>query len=101
MTEPHAQEHPRTIGELRRRLAEMGNPWTVDPQLSDDEPIRDRPRGGQAEAEVPEELRLAAVEPSRDLGEVLAEQPPANPALRERWAQEGLLRQDDGRGEGG
>jgi hypothetical protein len=99
MTEPDAQERPRTIGDLRRRLAEMGNPWTVDPQLSDDEPIRDRPRGGQAEDEVPDELRPAAVEPSRNLGEVLAEQPPANPALRERWAQEGLL--DEGEGAGG
>jgi hypothetical protein len=97
MSEPDAQERPRTIGELRRRLAEMGNPWTVDPQLSDDEPLRDRPRGGQPDEEVPDELRPAAVEPSRDLREVLGGQPPANPFLRERWAQEGLLDEDEGR----
>jgi hypothetical protein len=99
MTEPDSQEGPRTIGDLRRRLAEMGNPWTVDPQLSDDEPIRDRPRGGQAEDEVPEELRLAAAEPPGELRGVLVEQPPANPFLRERWVEEGLL--DEGGGEGG
>ena len=96
MTEPDSQERPRTIGELRRRLAEMGNPWTVDPQLSDDEPIRDRPRGGQAEDEVPEELRLAAAEPPGELRDLLVEQPPANPFLRERWVEEGLL--DEGEG---
>jgi hypothetical protein len=96
MTDADEQERPRTIGDLRRRLAEMGNPWTVDPQLSDDEPIRDRPRGGQAEDEVPEELRLAAVEPPGEFREVLVEQPPANPFLRERWVEEGLL--DEGEG---
>ena len=96
MSEPDASS-PQTIGDLRRRLAEMGDPWTVDPQLSDDEPIRDRPRGGQAEDQVPDDLRPTAVEPSGDLRELLAEQPPANPALRERWAQEGLLDQDEGR----
>jgi hypothetical protein len=96
MTEPDAQEGLRTIGDLRRRLAEMGNPWTVDPQLSDDEPLRDRPRGGQIEEEVPEESRLAAVAPPRDLREVLAEQLPTNPLLRERWVQEGLLDESDG-----
>jgi len=96
MTEPDAQEQPQTIGELRRRLAELGNPWTVDPQLSDDEPLRDRPRGGQAEEEVPDELRPAALESSRDLRAVLAEQPPANPFLRQRWVEDGLL--DEGEG---
>lgn len=91
MTRSDPQESPQTIGDLRRRLAEMGNPWTVDPQLGDDEPLRDRPRGGQAEDEVPDDLRPAVIEPSRDLREVLAGQPPANPALRQRWVQEGLL----------
>jgi hypothetical protein len=96
MTERDEQERPQTIGDLRRRLAELGNPWTVDPQLSDEEPLRDRPRGGQPEDEVPADLRAAAVEPSRDLRDVLAEQPPANPFLRDRWAQEGLLDETEG-----
>jgi hypothetical protein len=56
----------------------------VDPHLSDDEPIRDRPRGGQVEDRVPADTRLAAEEVPRDLRELLAEQPPANPFLRER-----------------
>ena len=97
MTERDEQERPQTIGDLRRRLAELGNPWTVDPQLSDEEPLRDRPRGGQPEDEVPDDLRAAAVEPTRDLRDVLTEQPPANPFLRERWAQEGLLDEGEGR----
>jgi hypothetical protein len=96
MTDSGPLERPRTIGDLRRRLAEMGNPWTVDPQLSDDEPLRDRPRGGQAEDDVPDDLRPVVIEPSRDLREVLADQPPANPALRQRWVEEGLLAESEG-----
>ena len=87
---------PRTVGELRRLLAEMGDPWTVDPQLSDEEPLRDRPRGGQVDEEVPEQLRQAGLAP-KDIREMLANQPPANPFLRERWVQEGLLDEGDGR----
>jgi len=30
MNEP--QQPPRTIGELRRALTELGNPWTVTPR---------------------------------------------------------------------
>ena len=41
-------------------------------------------------------MRLAAEEAPRDLRELLAEQPPANPFLRERWIEEGLL--DEGQG---
>jgi hypothetical protein len=91
MTESDAGDPPLTIGALRRRLAQLGDPWTVDPQLSDEEPVRERARGGQPEAEVPDELRPAAVDPARDLRELLAEVPPTNPALRERWREAGLL----------
>ena len=28
---------PKTYGELRKMLAELGNPWLPDPTLSDDE----------------------------------------------------------------
>jgi hypothetical protein len=97
MSESDAQEGLRTIGDLRRHLAELNNPWTVDPQLSDDEPLRDRPRGGQVEEEVPDEFRPAGMAPPRELREVLAEQPPANPFLRERWVAEGLLDESGGR----
>jgi hypothetical protein len=96
MTESEAEDLPLTIGDLRRRLSEMGQPWTVDPQLSDEEPLRDRPRGGQIEGAQPDDVRLAPVDPSRDLREVLTELPPTNPALRERWVQEGLLDENGG-----
>jgi hypothetical protein len=96
MTDADAQEQPRTIGDLRRRLAELGNPWTVDPQLSNDEPLRDRPRGGQADEEVPDDVRPQALQPRQDLRELLAGEPPANPFLRQRWVEEGLLDDDAG-----
>jgi hypothetical protein len=96
MTEPEADDLPLTIGDLRRRLSEMGQPWTVDPQRGDEEPLRDRPRGGLVEGAGPDEVRPAAVDPARDLREVLTELPPANPALRQRWVQEGLLDEDGG-----
>jgi hypothetical protein len=96
MSQSEAEERPLTVGDLRRRLAEMGDPWTVDPQLSDEEPLRDRPRGAQAEDEVPDDVRAVPVDASRDLREVLVELPPANPALRGRWVQEGLLDENGG-----
>jgi len=89
---------PKTIGELRRRLAELGNPWEVDPRLNDDDPLPDPPRGGQREEDVPEEARLPSLEPSTDLHGLLASEPPANPFLRERWVEAGLLDQDEAPG---
>jgi len=86
---------PKTIGELRRRLAELGHPWEVDPQLSDDDPLPDPPRGGQPEEEIPEEHRIAPLEPEADLRSLIAQQAPANPFLRRRWAEVGLLSQDE------
>jgi hypothetical protein len=35
-----------TVGELRRRLAERGDPWQVQPSLADDDPLPGPPRGG-------------------------------------------------------
>ncbi len=88
------QDAPKTIGELRRRLARLGNPWSVDPQLSDDDPLPDPPRGGQREEEIPEEHRLAPLEPGTDLRGLIAAQPPANPFLRALWVEEGLLKDE-------
>jgi hypothetical protein len=82
---------PETVGELRRRLAELGNPWTVDPELTDEDPLPEYPRGGQEDADVPPEFRTAATEPTADLRDLLSQEPPANPFLRARWAEEGLL----------
>ncbi|HEX2040817.1 MAG TPA: hypothetical protein VHF47_13920 [Acidimicrobiales bacterium] len=91
MDERRPTKAPRTAGELRRRLAEMGDPWTVDPRLGDDDPIPDYERGGQREDEIPEESRLPVLSPDDDLDELLKELPPNDPDLRKRWAEEGLL----------
>jgi hypothetical protein len=89
----HEEERdvPNTIGELRRRLAELGNPWEVDPRLNDNDPLPDPPRGGQLEEDVPEEARLASQESGIDLRELIASEPPSNPFLRKRWSEEGML----------
>jgi hypothetical protein len=89
------QDYPRTIGELRRRLSELGNPWEVDPQLSDEDPMWDPPRGGQREEDIPEEARLPSLDPDTDIDDIIAAEPPANPLLRARWVEAGLLDQDE------
>ena len=89
-------EAPRTAGELRRLLAEMGDPWTVDPRLADDDPLPDYPRGGQRAEEVPVESRLAELEATADLDALLREIPPTNVDLRRRWMEEGLLEPSTG-----
>jgi hypothetical protein len=89
------QDAPKTIGELRQRLVKLGSPWQVDPRLSDDERLPDRPRGGQREEDIPEEHRLMPLEPGADLRGLIATQPPANPFLRARWAENGMLQRDD------
>ena len=95
MEDKETQDVPKTIGELRRRLAELGNPWAVNPQLSDDDPLPDPPRGGQREEEIPEEDRPMPLEVDTDLEGLIAEQPPANPFLRLRWAEVGMLSQEE------
>lgn len=89
------QDVPKTIGELRQRLAELGNPWEVDPRLNDDDPLPDPPRGGQHEEEVLEEARLTSTEPGIDLLDLIASEPPANPFLRARWLEAGMLNQEE------
>jgi hypothetical protein len=95
------QDVPKTIGELRRRLAELGNPWEVDPRLNDDDPLPDPPRGGQREEDIPEEARLPTLDPDTDLHAVISGEQPANPFLRTRWEEAGLLSQDKDEDEGG
>jgi hypothetical protein len=93
MDEP--QHPPRTIGELRRALADLGNPWTVDPRLGDAEPLPDPPRGAQRDEDVPPEARLTVVAPDADLGALLMTVLPANPFLRARWVELGLMTADE------
>lgn len=87
-------DFPRTIGELRKRLAELGNPWQVNPRFSDDDPLPDPPRGGQSEEEIPEAYRLAPLAADVDVLALIAAQIPANPFLQARWAEMGLINQD-------
>jgi hypothetical protein len=85
---------PRTIGDLRRRLAELGDPWRVDPTLSDDEPLPDPPRGGaDPPAEIVELLAQSRSGPEADsdIDALIAQQVPANPDLRQRWVEVGML----------
>ena len=85
------KQTPRTVGELRRWLAEHGNPWTVDPRLGNDDPLPNPPRGGQNEEDIPQEHRLTAVAPDVDLRELLRTMLPANPSLQVRWVELGLI----------
>jgi hypothetical protein len=80
---------PRTAGELRRRLVEMGDPWTVDPRLEDGDPLPAYGRGGLPPEEDP--ALALAVEPERDISAQLRERPPSNPLVRARWIELGLL----------
>jgi hypothetical protein len=99
----HAPEpsEPRTVGDVRRLLAELGNPWTVDPSLADDDPIPDYHRGGQPENEIPAGLLPPPLAPGADLTERISAVPPANRWLRARRAELGLLPADDATGGGG
>jgi hypothetical protein len=89
------EDVPKTVGELKRQLAKMGKPWEVDPRLGDDDTLPDPPRGGQLDEEIPDENRLKALEPEADLLGLIATQPPANPFLRARWAEVGLLNRNE------
>ncbi|MHA7291321.1 hypothetical protein ACX80V_16990 [Arthrobacter sp. MDT3-24] len=85
------EERPAlTYGELRRRLEQMGNPWTVDPLISDDEPVPQFPMGGE-QADSEDILRLATrIDPQADIRELIAMLPPNDPGLRELWNETGL-----------
>jgi hypothetical protein len=92
MAEESEKSVPMTAGELRRRLAERGFAWTVDPRLGDDDTLPEYPRGGQP-PEADETASLWALE--GDLGEHVAEHPPTNPFLRARWSELGLLPREE------
>lgn len=88
----------RTVGDLRRWLAEIGNPWTVDPSFQDDQPIPDYHRGGQPADQIPEGLLPPPLAPDADVTERVRAVPPTNRWLRARWVELGLLPADDAPG---
>ncbi len=74
-----------TIGDLRKRLSALGNPWEPDPTLSDDEPMPQYPTGGDGTMDAPGLL-------ADDLDELLKKgAPPANAELQKLWRKAGLL----------
>jgi hypothetical protein len=76
---------PRTFGELRKRLEQLGNPWGPGGWHADDEPLPIFPTGG-------DRLGLADIEAiGSDLSSYLQMLPPTNPAVREVWATRGTL----------
>lgn len=93
MKDAGSEDAPKTIGDLRKLLADMGNPWQPDPSLSDEEPIPQFATGGDGTEEPPGEV----LSPD-ELIDFLKREPPSNPFLREVWRKEGLLDETD-RGE--
>lgn len=99
MSETPEPGEPRTVGDVRRMLAEMGNPWTVDPSFRDEDLIPDYHRGGQPLEEIPEGLLPPPLPSGADVTEQIRAVPPANRWLRARWVELGLLPADDTTGE--
>jgi hypothetical protein len=84
--EPKDNFTPRSIGELRRLIVSQGHTWTVDARFRDNDPIPKYARGGQ-----PEQNASAKTNLVEDVHEFIRAQPPANPFLRGRWVELGLL----------
>jgi len=78
---------PATIGELRRRLRSLGDPWTVPARFSDDDPLPDLPAQPVAPGHV-EGLR--AVNTPEEYEAIVRAAPPVNPFLAARWRELGL-----------
>jgi len=90
MTEiPDDATVPADVGELRRRLERLGQPWNALPHLTDEDPLPDPPRGGQP-VEPGHVQGLRAVDSQEDFEAVLAEAPPGNPFLAARWRELGF-----------
>jgi hypothetical protein len=80
---------PGTYGELRRQLAENGDPWSVDPLISDHEPLPKFAFGEIAEGEEPL-AGVARLDPEVDVRDLIVDLPPNDPGLRRYWAEAGL-----------
>jgi hypothetical protein len=81
----------RTVGELRRRLAEMGDPWEVQLNLSDDDPLPMPSRGGDSSPPITPDI-YATIDDLRDA--LRAAPPPTNPFLQQEWSLAGLIEKD-------
>jgi len=85
------RNEPRTVGELRRRLAQMGHPWEVQLNLSDDDPLPMPSRGGDGSPPITPD-KFASID---DLKDALRAGPvPTNPFLQQEWARSGLIEKE-------
>jgi hypothetical protein len=71
---------PATIGELRRRLEQHGQPWTVPDRFNDDDPLPNPPRGGQP-VDPGNVQGLRALDTQEEFEAYLREVHPSNPYL--------------------
>jgi hypothetical protein len=89
MEDDERATRPATIGELRRRLKDLGEPWTVPAHFNDDDPLPDPPRGGQP-VEPGHVEGLRALNTRDEFDACLREIQPANPFLAARWRELGV-----------
>jgi hypothetical protein len=89
---------PATIGELRRRLEALGQPWTVPGRYSDDDPLPDPPRGGQP-TQAGHVSAVPAIQSAAEFEAHLRSVPPTNPFMVEHWRELGRLPADTGGGD--
>lgn len=78
-----------TYGDLRRQLAKNGTPWSVDPQISDDEPLPAYPLGALPE-DMADDRAVVRVPADANIRALIGEIPPSDPGLQQRWRQVGL-----------
>jgi hypothetical protein len=83
-----SEKNPATIGDLRRRLRDLGDPWSASKHLSDEDPLPEPPRGAQPID--PDQIRRSAPKSQEEFEERLRGVPPTNPFLIGRWRELGL-----------
>ena len=79
-----------TIGELRRRLQSMGEPWTVPAHFTDEDPLPDLAPGGQP-VEPGHVEGVRAVNTQEEFDACLREMASSNPFLATRWHELGQM----------
>jgi hypothetical protein len=74
----HAHRHA-TIGDLRRSLRELGDPWSAPKHFDDEDPLPEPPRGAQPIE--PDQIRRLAPKSQEEFEASLREVPLTNPFL--------------------
>lgn len=90
MPKHHAQS-PATYGELRKLLAEKGNPWEPDPTKSDHEPLPTFPTGGDST-----DTAVGTILGKKEIEKHFrSAPPPTHPELRAEWIAAGVLKEEE------